>query len=312
MRSSKAPYLFLLLLLTICFSLAARLQPQMEMLRQNQSTDLTAVLLGDSRRIFANHFFVKADAYFHSGFYPTIYDNQESFKTAHMAEDAGALKGKNQGDETAFMGKPHDFIEAFERNFMPSRHTHLDEGGAMGTNQTAGDLGEEKGGDVREILPWLKLSAELDPNRIETYAVTAYWLRSRMGKVNEAEDFLRQGLRANPRNPALLFELGRIYHEDRKDTARARNVWEVAASKLEEQKTPRTEQDDFMLFQVSLNLARLEEAETNLSAALDWLEKTKPLSPEPETVQKQIEDLKLKISKQKLTVPANEPAIQSK
>ena len=32
----------------------------------------------------------------------------------------------------------------------------------------------------------------------ETYTVTAYWLRERMGKVDEAEQFLREGLRENP------------------------------------------------------------------------------------------------------------------
>ena len=143
------------------------------------------------------------------------------------------MKGKNQGDETGFMGQPLDFIDAFERNFIPSRHTHLDEGSARGTNSELATLSGEKGGAVREILPWLKLSAELDPNRIETYTVAAYWLRSRMGKVDEAEHFLREGLRANPRNAAILFELGRIYNEDRKDYDHARNVWELGVKKLE-------------------------------------------------------------------------------
>jgi predicted ABC-type transport system involved in lysophospholipase L1 biosynthesis ATPase subunit len=60
-----------------------------------------------------NHFFVKADAYFHSGFYPTVYDNNEAFQTPHMAEDTGGVKGQNQGDESTFLGKPRDWIDAF-------------------------------------------------------------------------------------------------------------------------------------------------------------------------------------------------------
>lgn len=243
MRRSYNPWLVLLLLITVCFTLATWLSPRFNARQQGRSDSFMALLLGDSRRLFANHLFVKADEYFHSGFYPSIFDNQESFQTPHMAADAGALKEKNSGEETEFMGKPRDFIEEFSRNFIPSRHTHLDEGGAEGK---AGDLGEAANGDVREILPWLQMSAEMDPSRVETYMVTAYWLRRKMGKVDEAEEFLRQGLRANPGNASLLFELGRIYKEDRKDPNHARNVWELGVHRLDS-KSSHSEQDDFIM-----------------------------------------------------------------
>ncbi len=224
-----------------------------------------------------------------------------------MAEDAGAVQGHNEGDETAFMGPPRDFIEAFGRHFIPSQHTHLDEGGAQGTNGPDLDLGE-KGGAVREILPWLKISAELDPNRIETYTVTAYWLRRRMGKVDEAEAFLREGLRANPYNPALLYELGRIYHEDRKNDAHARNLWELAVTKLDGQKTTKSEQDNFILFQLTLSLARLEEDQGNLERAIQWLERAKTVEPVPGTMEKSIEEDRQKLAQSGISgaaAPAN-------
>ncbi len=302
----------MILLLVICFSLAAWLDPKFQHRQQDISTGILSTLMGDSRRMFANHFFVKADAYFHSGFYPTIFDNQESFKTPHMAEDAGALKGRNQGEETAFMGKPLDFIEEFERHFYPAVHTHLDQGGAQGINKVGGDLGEAEGGDVREILPWLRISATLDPERIETYMVAAYWLRKRMGKVDEAEQFLREGLHVSPGNPALLFELGRIFEEDRKEIARPRNVWLYAVQKLDAQKSPKTDQDEFMLSQLTLRLARLEEGQGNLSLAIDWLERYKPLSPTPDVIAQQIEELKRKISEGNPAVHKTSATTQTK
>ena len=289
------PYLLMLLLLLLAFSVAAWVEPRYQARQEAHPANMMSFLLGDSRRLFANHFFVKADVYFHSGFYPTIFDNQQSFQTPHMAEDAGALKGHNEGDETTFMGPPLDFIEAFSRHFTPSQHTHLDEGGAQGTNGPDLDLGE-KGGEVREILPWLKISAELDPNRIETYMVTAYWLRKRMGKVDEAEAFLREGLRANPYNPAILYELGRIYHEDRTNDAHARNLWELGVRKMDEQKTVKSEQDDFIMFQLTLSLARLEEDHGNLPKAIEWLERVKVVSPYPAVIEKQIEEDKQKLA----------------
>ena len=285
----------MLFLFVVCFALTGWLEPRFWQAQKSRPQDVLSLLLGDGRRIFANHFFKKADAYFHSGFYPTIFDNQQSFKTAHMAADAGAARDENTGEETAFMGPPRDIIERFGRNFMPSKHTHLDEGGAEGTN--ASDLGEAGGGAVREILPWLQISADLDPNRIETYTVTAYWLRKRMGKVDEAENFLRQGLRANPYNPALLFELGRIYEEDRKDDTKARNIWELGVTKLDAQKTPRTDQDDFVLQQLTLYLARLEEKHENWATAVQWLEREKTVSPNPAEIEKQIAEDREKIAR---------------
>ncbi len=89
------------------------------------------------------------------------------------------------------MGTPRDWLDAFGRHFIPNRHTHLDEGGA------AGDL---SGSDqVREILPWLKLSTELDPQNVQNYTVTAYWLRQRMHKTDEANQVLLEGLRGKSR-----------------------------------------------------------------------------------------------------------------
>src|SRR6266566_2113020 len=202
MRSTRIWLLAFCGLFVICFGLAANLDLWFQSWQGNRtkSTDALSVMLGDGTRMFATHFFVKADAYFHSGFYPTVFDNREAFQTPHMAEDSGTVGGRNQGDEKGFLGKPRDWIDGFSRQFFPSTHTHLDEGGA------SGDLGQTS--DVREILPWLRLSAELNPNDIRTYTVTAYWLRDRLNKPAEAEQFLRDGLQANPGSYEILFELG--------------------------------------------------------------------------------------------------------
>ena len=167
---------------------------------QRQSDNFFSLLLGDSSRVFANSFFVKADAYYHSGYYPTIFDNNSAFQTPHIAEDTGDVASHNQGEEEGFLGPPRDWIDAFGRHFIPNRHTHLDEGGP------ADDLSSSK--EVREILPWLKLSAELDPENIKTYIVTAFWLRTKWTRFAEAEQVLREGLRHNPNDPQPAIRTG--------------------------------------------------------------------------------------------------------
>lgn len=288
MRSTKVSELSAAALLVLCFGMAAYLEVWFQNWQGNrtQSGDALSVVLGDGRRLFANHFFVKADAYFHSGFYPSIFDNREAFKTPHMAEDSGTVAGKNQGDELGFLGTPLDWIDAFSRNFFPSTHTHLDQGG------TSGDLGDSSG--VREILPWLELSAELNPNDIRTYTVAAYWLRRRMNKPDEAERFLREGLRANPGSYEILFELGRLFAENHHDPARARNLWEVALRNWQKQESGKADPDKFGFLEITSHLAELEASERNYAQALAYMEMWKAKSPNPEAIQKRMDELRQK------------------
>ena len=294
MRSTRLFGLILAALLVFCFGLAAHLDLWFQGWAGNRtgSHDLLGVMLGDSRRMFANHFFVKADAYFHSGYYPTIFDNQESVRTPHIAEDSGAMKGENSGDELGFLGPPRDWIDAFGRRFMPVVHTHLNEGGAQGHSAAADDLGGSS--QVREILPWLRLSAALDPNHVQTYTVAAYWLRRDLGKIDEAEQFLREGLRANPNSADILYELGRIYEENKNDPDRARNLWEAALHQWQKQELGKAHPDKFLFVNIVSRLALLEEKTGHRDQALGYMELWKLHSPNPTAVQKQIDELKLK------------------
>ena len=245
------------------------------------------VLLGDGRRLFANHFFVKADVYLHSGYYPSIFDapvrqgNDHISQAVHQepgstAGHEGHAAGDDDECETAgFLAAPKDWIDSFSRSFFPSRHTHL-----------------ERPGEAREILPWLKLSAELDPQRVETYVVAAYWLRTQLNKVDEAEQFLREGRRANPDSYEILFELGRVFYENRKDPFRARNVWELALKRWEEQQSSKAEPNRFLYAQITGHLARLEESQGNLDKAVHYFEMLKTVSPYPAQIQKQIDALR--------------------
>ena len=293
MNSPRTFFLLLLALLVFCFGVAADLQPQFQSLEnsRHQSNDFFNLLLGDSSRMFANSFFVKADEYYHSGYYPTIFDNNSAFQTPHMAEDTGTVVSHNGHDEemeAGFMGAPRDWIDAFGRHFIPNRHTHLDEGGPTDDLSTSDN--------VREILPWLKLSARLDPDNVTTYTVTAYWLRIRMHKDKEAEQVLREGLRNNPQSYEILFELGRLYNESYHETDRARNVWELAVRywlKL----SPVDQKENKLLFEeITTNLGQIENKAGNYPQALNWLQAAQKVSLTPGELQKQIDEIKTKMA----------------
>lgn len=259
-----------------------------------QAGGVLKILFGEGRRLFANHFFVQADVMFHSGYYPSIFDQaRRQLKESpmirgsddHDHEHEQAVPGKEtEGQieseherEMAFLNEPKDWIERFGRHFLITEHTHL------------------AGGKEREILPWLRLSAELDPQRMDTYTVAAYWLRNRLGKIKEAEEFLREGLRNNPNSYEILFELGRLYYDNYHDADRARNVWDLALRKWTTLESGKKDPDLFQLEQITVNLARLEEEQQNFERAIGLLEIGKKASPHPADLDAQIAELKAKI-----------------
>ena len=298
------------LLAVIAVSIGTALEPWFQAWAGNrQSGSLLQTALGDGRKLFAKHFYTKADVYFHNGYYPTIYDNAADFKKAHMAGDV-----HQPGEEEAlenFLGKPKDWLDAFGRHFYPSRHTHLgDSGCGHSCCQRARENGDHAhfeehdqhvheegdhptvgGGAERELLPWLRLSAELDPERVETYVVASFWLRSKLGRVDDAEQFLREGLRANPGDPEILFELGRIYYESRQEPVRARNVWEIALKRWGEREAGKPEPNTLVYGGILNNLANVEREQNDYPKAIHYYKLLKQVSPNQEKIQDWIQYL---------------------
>jgi tetratricopeptide (TPR) repeat protein len=295
------------LLLACAASLSTWLEPSFQAWAgsRTKSGNVIATALGESRKLFARHFYVKADAYFHAGYYPSIFDTRPDSDKLHMASaTSGTPKEHEEGMD--FLGEPKDWIDRFGRNFFPSVHRHLDE-------QSEGECEHCKhhhapnepcpesagvpradSGLERELLPWLKLAAVLDPERPETYVVASFWLRSKLGKVNEAEQFLREGLRENPGNYEILFELGRIYFDNRKDNARARTLWQLALKRYRESEAFNNGFDTLIHVEILGQLAKLEEQEKNYPAAIRYFEQLKEVSPNKTQVQAWIDYLKAK------------------
>jgi tetratricopeptide (TPR) repeat protein len=276
------PLLVLLLLATLSFSLATVVQRRVSGLPDGGASDsILQLVLGDTRRAFAAQFFTKADVYFHSGYYPSVFDStQAPTNSQHMTSEEGSAEEEEHERQMSFLGPPRDWIERFGRHSLITEHTHLEHGGE------------------REILPWLKISAELDPHRIDTYTVAAYWLRTHLNKPAEAEKFLREGLRNNPKSHELLFDLGRLYRESYTNNVQARNVWDLALRRWQEQEPAKKQPDLQGLDSIVVSLAQVEQDLGDYTNALTHLQLAIALkaSPHPEALQKQIEELKQKVA----------------
>lgn len=323
-KTAQSHFLPLALLFTLSVTLATQLSLQRELSPSSSrpaAGNLIEMIMGDSRRLFASHFFVKADVYLHSGFYPSIFDqgprpsgpthlagasadpgtgqngrtaqdrdHAQEHEQAHAHDhdhdhDQGKGKAEHQhedlddDDDSAPLPPPRDWIEAFGRQFVPNRHTHLSKL------------------DQREVLPWLRFAADLNPNQVESYTVAAYWLRGRMGRIDDAEAFLREGARHNPDSYEIQFELGRLYDENRRDPARARNLFELALAKWQRLELSKPHPDRIAFMQIIGHLARLEKNAGRLDHALHYLTLLHKVSPHPDLIQQQIDALRAELAR---------------
>ena len=272
-------------LLTAAVGLAAWLEPRSEAWRgqRARADSLLWTLLGDGRRLFANHFFVKADVYLHSGYYPSIFDQARAASEHGVVEELSMAGHDSPGEaahgsEQEFRGAPRDWIDRLSRHFQVSEHTHL-----------------EGGQKEAEILPWLRLAAEFDPHQELFYLAAAYWLRSRLGKVDQAEAFLRRGLRANPDSDEILFELGRLAWESRREADRARHLWNAAERAWYARNGAVHETNRVSLSRILAHRAQLEEQTGNLDAAIQFWTRVRELSPRPEAIEQRLATLRQRL-----------------
>ena len=128
-----SPILLLTLLLALVFTLAAYQEPRMERwITRGQGQSLLAIVMGDGRQTFRflNYFTVHlgVDVYFHSGFYPSIFEQarQQAAADKHMAGGADHDDDDDKAEPGTSLGPAKDWVERFGRNFYPNTHTHLD------------------------------------------------------------------------------------------------------------------------------------------------------------------------------------------
>jgi tetratricopeptide (TPR) repeat protein len=269
-------------LLVCCLTLATVLDTQFQRWhnREDSSAGVLVALMGDSRRLFAHEFFAMADSYFHSGFYPTIFDAQKPGAESDLKEEshekpAGAQEHE---EEASFLGAPKDCFDRFGRHFYPVVHTHL------------------HGGNEREMLPWLKLSAELDPHETATYLTASYWLRTSLNKPDEAVQFLREGLRANPDSYEILLELGRVYFYNWKNNFVARNLFVLASQKWRRQEIAGKKPDPHAYEEILGEMVKTDRAQGDPKQEISDLEELMQVAPAKESLQHQIDEAKARLA----------------
>jgi tetratricopeptide (TPR) repeat protein len=329
----QRPVLILLLLITLSLMLTGFVLREDALRGQEDSRSALAVLLGDGRRLFANHFLAKADAYFHRGRYPSVFEMAERERGNHLVDsltddhassehvhghdgdhdhEIGHVHGHDgdhdheighvhghDGDHNHEVGheaeescehaqpakRPTDWIARLARGISPDVHEHLE------------------GGKEREMLPWVQLAVEMDPHNVDAYVVGGYWL-VRMGKMEEAQAFLREGQRNNPDSHEIYFELGRFREQDESQWPTATRLYVLALDKWKQAAEGVEHPDLLALGQILGPLGRIEEKQGELEAALHYYGFLKTVSPRPEAVQRLIDSVQARLGEKSPAPPS--------
>lgn len=147
-------------------------------------------LLGEGRSIASNISILQADLYFHGGVGHFYEEHEGGIAVAGRGAEE---EHEHHAEEAALPVSTLNVLFRVSQAIGLAEHEHL------------------HGAEVKEIIPWLYYAAKLDPNNVQAYTLTAFWLGDRLNKPDDAAAFLREGLKNNPGSWELNAEIGRIY-----------------------------------------------------------------------------------------------------
>ena len=137
----------------------------------------------------------------------------------------------------------------------------------------------------------------MNPQYIEAYTVGAYWLR-RLHKPEQARDFLFEGLHNNPGNSELLFDLGWLYNGglSRCQPRPQRLAGGVALLGGPECQCQNEHGKPIgFTIEITMNLGASGRKAAHWPQAIQYLEMVKQVSPDPDAIQKQIDEAEQKM-----------------
>ena len=112
-----SPLLIFIGLLTLAFSLSVTITPEAAGWSQGKkSGNFLNLMFGDGRKLLAAQFFTMADVYFHSGYYPSVFDKNSGEQKEIISASHGKKESEEDEKNEDFLGKPTDPLDRFARH----------------------------------------------------------------------------------------------------------------------------------------------------------------------------------------------------
>lgn len=223
-----------------------------------------ARFLGEARSIGSYISILQADRYYHGGIghldedqCGKLWEFEHDHEHGHDHEhDQDHGHDHSHGNEARTQYSRFNVLMRISEEIALTEHVHL------------------KGGQMREIVPWLYYAARIDPRNTQAYVLSAYYLADRLGRPDQAMAFLREGSSKNPDSWEINAEMARIYFQHYKNYEAAVYFLNAAREQLDV-----TSHDKFDERQVISLLAHTYEAMDQAEKACPLYERLNELFP---------------------------------
>lgn len=186
-----------------------------------------------------------------------------------------------KADEYFHNGVPHkrkkafsdDWYQKVRRQLLSEKHIHL------------------SGNKVKEIMPWLWLSAKAKPDEIETWLISSFWLASEVNQPDSAIKVLLSSQQLIGADYKIKLELGRLYFKQNR-IEEATKAFDAGLALWPGKYNPEdteTKNDKAKLLVYKAFLYEQTGARTH---AIDALNNVLAMFPERKYISKWIEELK--------------------
>jgi hypothetical protein len=175
-----------------------------------RNSSALARLLGEYRAVSSDVLMVKTEQYLHSG---VGYDLHVVNNPAELSLSASIADLASHQREVAAQAAPHAHAGGVRTHIPPPQADHR---GFLGDWLRAVKpwrdpaLGHQHT-DGREILPWYRVMTLNNPHYVRAYAMGAWWLLQE--DIDQAERFIREGVRHNPESFLVHMMLAQIQLE---------------------------------------------------------------------------------------------------
>jgi len=237
--------------------------------------DVLSRVFGELRTYLSSASYINADIYFHGG----VYDFHEDCSLFAPGHISSRHEKENDGHD----GHVH--------GHLPQKET-LNPLLKIADKISITDHRHISGNEEKELLPWMLYSVKLNPKNEKAYVIGGYWLGMRLNKIDEAINFLHDGIKNNPESWNIYLMLGEIYLTGLKDYQDARIYLEKAKDLAENKKVNKFDMRPIYTF-----LAEAYDKTGSPEKSIRLYEKLLNLFPGDAAIKKRVDYFKNSISK---------------
>jgi tetratricopeptide (TPR) repeat protein len=228
--------------------------------------DVLSRVFGELRTYLSSASYINADIYFHGGLYD-FHEDCSLFTPAHISSHCE----KEDDNHDSHVHGHHPQKETLNpllkisEKISIAQHRHL------------------SGNEEKELLPWMLYAVKLSPKNEKAYVIGGYWLGMRLNKIDEAINFLHDGIKNNPESWDIYLMLGEIYLIALKDYQNARIYLEKAKDLAESKKM-----DKFDMRPIYTFLAEAYDKTGSPEASINLYEKLLKMFPGDAAIKKRV------------------------